>query len=279
MHKAIFIFLSQPHHPGYTLYQFEDRGFSTIRDLLDYHIKSQIPVTKASGVILSETVSCTCSSCTRIDKWIIRCSDIKVGQKIAHGNFGKIFKAIIISTKRQVAIKTCRSILPVSEKHKFLQGAEMLKQLNNPNIVQLIGIVAENKQLYVIMEFMPGGSFLYFLKTSGRLHTNNHLTVMCTQVCAGMKYLEENNCIHCDLAARSCLVSSNNIVKIEGFGMIIEEGGTYIPPAGTQVSIKWTAPEVSIIIMSCTLLFIFVSHRLSTMVDTLVLVMCGALVF
>ena len=71
---------------------------------------------------------------------------------------------------------------------------------------------------------------------------------MCTQVCAGMKYLEENNCIHCDLAARSCLVGNNDeIVKIEGFGMIIEEGGKYMhPPGGTRVSIKWTAPEVSI---------------------------------
>ena len=153
---------------------------------------------------------------------------------------------MIISSNRQVAIKTCRSTLPVSEKHKFLQGAEMLKQLNNPNIVQLIGIVAENKQLYVIMEFMPGGSFLDFLKTRGRLLTNNYLTVMCSQVCAGMNYLEEKNWIHCDLAARSCLVDKNNNVRIEGFGTIIEEGGTYIPPGGTRVSIKWTAPEVSI---------------------------------
>ena len=125
------IFLQQSNHPDY---RFQDRGFSNIRDLLDYHIKSQIPITRASGVILSKPVS-------RVDKWIFHHSDIKLDRKITGGVLGEIFEGVIVSANRQVAIKTCQS-----KSDKFLQLAKMLKQFKHPNIVQLLGIAAENEK-------------------------------------------------------------------------------------------------------------------------------------
>ena len=76
---------------------------------------------------------------------------------------------------------------------------------------------------------------------------------MCTQVCAGMEYLEKNNCIHCCLAARNCLVTENNkFVKISNFGTsshgrrnVIHLGSMDSESLLRPPPIKWTAPEVS----------------------------------
>ena len=105
------------------------------------------------------------------------------------------------------------------------------------------------------MEIMPGGSFLDFLRKKGTSYSKKKLTLMCTEACAGMAYLEENNCIHRDLAARNCLVGENDIMKISDFGMSREEeGGIYTVSSGSrQIPIKWTAPEVSSTVDTCTL--------------------------
>lgn len=158
-----------------------------------------------------------------------------------------MFQATLLSTNEQVAIKTCRSTISDTDRHKFLQEADILKQYEHPNIVRLIGVVAEKDPVYIIMEIMPGGSFLDFLRKKGTSQAKKKLTLMCTDACAGMEYLETNNCIHRDLAARNCLVGENEIVKISDFGMSREEeGGIYTVSSGSrQIPIKWTAPEVS----------------------------------
>lgn len=170
-----------------------------------------------------------------------------MGRRIGRGAFGEVFEATLLSQNRKVAIKTCRSTIPDSEKHKFLKEADILKQYEHPNIVQLIGVVAEKDPVYIIMEIMPGGAFLDYLRKKGSNQTRKKLTSMCTDACAGMEYLETNNCIHRDLAARNCLVGENEVVKISDFGMSREEeGGIYTVSSGSRaIPIKWTAPEVN----------------------------------
>ena len=51
-------------------------------------------------------------------------------------------------------------------------------QYEHPNIVQLIGVVAElSRIMYTIMEIMPGGSFLDFLRKKGTSYTKKQTDV------------------------------------------------------------------------------------------------------
>ena len=62
-----------------------------------------------------------------------------------------------------------------------------------------------------------------------------------------MVYLEEKNCIHRDLAARSIIVGENLICKIANFEIarVIDEDIFYEIQSETRFAAKWTAPEAA----------------------------------
>ena len=194
-------------------------------------------VTKGSGAILMQPVV------KKGDRWSLQHGDIIIGKKLGKGAFGDVFDAEFKGQK--VAVKSCRST-DVPDKEKFLQEAEILKQYNHPNIVRLIGIACDQEPVLIVMELMPGGSLLEYLRKRAGNTSNGKLLHMSIDACSGMEYLESKGCIHRDLAARNCLVGENDIVKISDFGMSREED-VYFSRGPRQVPIKWSAPEVRII--------------------------------
>ncbi|KAM5291527.1 tyrosine-protein kinase Fes/Fps [Glossophaga mutica] len=219
------------------LYRLEGDGFPTIPLLIDHLLRSQQPLTKKSGVVLSRAVP--------KDKWALNHEDLVLGEQIGRGNFGEVFSGRLRVDNTPVAVKSCRETLPPDLKAKFLQEARILKQYSHPNIVRLIGVCTQKQPIYIVMELVQGGDFLTFLRTEGARLRVKTLLQMVGDAAAGMEYLESKGCIHRDLAARNCLVTEKNVLKISDFGMSREEeDGIYAASGGLrQVPVKWTAPE------------------------------------
>ena len=233
---------TQPANPQYSI---GEKYFSSIRELLDEYAKKEIPI-----VILNSEAVLT--AFVSNNYWSICQDDLELtGTKIGKGAFGDVLEAYLGSNSQRVAIKTCKSSHSDAEKHNFLHEAEILSHYEHQNIVKLIGVITDQNPLCIVMEHV-GWTFRFFLQKKGPECTKTKLTQMCTQVCAGMEYLEKINGIHCCLTARNCLVNeNNNIVKISNFGTsshgrnvihlgYLDSKSHVRPPA-----IKWTAPEVS----------------------------------
>ena len=220
-------------------FRLESKAFPSIRELLNHHTTT--PVTRTSGVLLVKPIS-------KFDKWSVRHDDILRRRKIGRGVCSNVdvFEGVLLTTQDEVAIKTCQVyMIQMQDMDTFLREAEILKKFNDPNIVRLIGVCTEKEPIYIITELMSGGTLLDFIRKKGIHQSKEELCQMCTDACSGMAYLEANNCIHCDLGARNCLVGYMKNVKISNFGMSqIEEGGVYMSSRAMQVTIKWTAPEV-----------------------------------
>ncbi|KAM9731785.1 tyrosine-protein kinase Fer isoform 2-T4 [Dama dama] len=218
------------------MYRFEGTGFSNIPQLIDHHYTTKQVITKKSGVILLNPIP-------KDKKWVLNHEDVTLGELLGKGNFGEVFKGIL-KDKTAVAVKTCKEDLPQELKIKFLQEAKILKQYDHPNIVKLIGVCTQRQPIYIIMELVPGGDFLTFLRKRKDDIKLKQLVKFSLDVASGMSYLESKNCIHRDLAARNCLVGENNVLKISDFGMSRQEdGGVYSSSGLKQIPIKWTAPE------------------------------------
>ncbi|XP_048187503.1 tyrosine-protein kinase Fer isoform X2 [Perognathus longimembris pacificus] len=218
------------------LYRFEGTGFSNIPQLIDYHYTTKQVITKKSGVVLLNPIP-------KDKKWILNHEDVTLGELLGKGNFGEVYRGTL-KDKTSVAVKTCKEDLPQELKIKFLQEAKILKQYDHPNIVKLIGVCTQRQPVYIIMELVPGGDFLSFLRKKKDEIKVKQLVKFSLDAAAGMLYLESKNCIHRDLAARNCLVGENNVLKISDFGMSRQEdGGVYSSSGLKQIPIKWTAPE------------------------------------
>ena len=196
--------------------------------------QAQVAVTHES----SETVLAKFKSDKLID-------DIKLGKKIGSGTFGDVHEAILISSNKQVAVKTCKSSHSDSVKCQFLYEADVLRHYEHPNIVKLIGVVRLH-ELCIVVENV-GWTFRYFLRANGSKCETAELTEMCAQVCTGMEYLESSKCVHRRVTARNCIVDRNNTVKISNFGASYGKG--QLNPSDSKlrpVPVKWIAPEVRI---------------------------------
>ncbi|KAM6901119.1 tyrosine-protein kinase Fer isoform 2-T2 [Lycodopsis pacificus] len=219
-------------------YRFEGTGFSTIPQLIEHHFSTKQVITKKSAVVLLNPV-------IKDKKWILNHEDVVLGELLGKGNFGEVFIGTLQRDKTPVAVKTCKEDLPPELKIRFLSEARILKQYDHPNIVKLIGVCTQRQPIYIVMELVPGGDFLSFLrkKKKDELKTKQ-LVRFSVDAAAGMAYLESKNCIHRDLAARNCLVGEGSVLKISDFGMSRQEDdGIYSSSGLKQIPIKWTAPE------------------------------------
>ncbi|XP_023165305.1 tyrosine-protein kinase Fer isoform X3 [Drosophila hydei] len=216
-------------------FRFEGPPFPSIQELIMHQYHSELPVTVKSGAILRRPV------CR--ERWELSNDDVVLLEKIGRGNFGDVYKAKLKSTKQDVAVKTCRMTLPDEQKRKFLQEGRILKQYDHPNIVKLIGICVQKQPIMIVMELVPGGSLLNYLRKNSNSLTTRQQMGMSRDAAAGMRYLESKNCIHRDLAARNCLVDFEHSVKISDFGMSREEEEYIVSDGMKQIPVKWTAPE------------------------------------
>uniref|UniRef100_A0A452TUW1 Tyrosine-protein kinase n=1 Tax=Ursus maritimus TaxID=29073 RepID=A0A452TUW1_URSMA len=208
------------------LYRLEGDGFPSIPLLIDHLLRSQQPLTKHSfflGIVLNRAVP--------KDKWVLNHEDLVLGEQIGRGNFGEVFSGRLRADNTLVAVKSCRETLPPDLKAKFLQEARILKQYSHPNIVRLIGVCTQKQPVYIVMELTQGWGAALSLAVPGAPGQAGAAQML--------------SCPPRDLAARNCLVTEKNVLKISDFGMSREEAdGIYAASGGLrQVPVKWTAPE------------------------------------
>jgi len=63
----------------------------------------------------------------------------------------------------QVAVKTLNAQCLESDRVKFLREAAIMGQFLHNNVVQLYGVVTEEENMMIVLEYMPKGDLRTFL--------------------------------------------------------------------------------------------------------------------
>jgi serine/threonine protein kinase/predicted ATPase len=97
---------------------------------------------------------------------------------IGRGGMGDVYQGTDLQTGQTVAIKALRPEVVFSDPNalaRFRREGEALRQLNHPNIVQIVdaleayGATFGEAVHYLVMEYVPGGSLRDLLEREGRL--------------------------------------------------------------------------------------------------------------
>ncbi|KAE8278305.1 Protein-tyrosine kinase 2-beta [Larimichthys crocea] len=155
---------------------------------------------------------------------------------------GTYTRGMMTGERISVAIKTCKDC-SADVKEKFLSEAGLMKNLDHPHIVRLIGVI-EVDPVWIVMELYQHGELGNYLVEQQYILTNATLILYCLQICKALAYLEGLNMVHRDIAVRNVLVASPECVKLGDFGLsrYIDEQ-EYYKASISRLPIKWMAPE------------------------------------
>ncbi|XP_063037620.1 protein-tyrosine kinase 2-beta-like [Melospiza melodia melodia] len=171
---------------------------------------------------------------------------VTLGRILGEGFFGEVYEGTYTTPKGEkieVAVKTCKKDCSPENREKFLSEAVLMKKLDHPHIVKLIGI-AEDEPTWIIMELYPYGELGRYLEQNRAVLAVPTLVLFALQLCKALAYLEALSCVHRDIAVRNILVASPECVKLGDFGLSrYIEDEEYYKASISRLPIKWMAPE------------------------------------
>ncbi|XP_028427531.1 protein-tyrosine kinase 2-beta [Perca flavescens] len=179
------------------------------------------------------------------EKHRISRDNVVVGRILGEGFFGEVHDGVYKSPTGEricVAIKTCKD-RSAEVKEKFLSEAGLMKNLDHPHIVRLIGVI-EVDPVWIVMELLEHGELGNYLVEQQYTLNSSTLILYCLQICKALAYLEGLNMVHRDIAVRNVLVASPECVKLGDFGLsrYVDEQ-EYYKASVSRLPIKWMAPE------------------------------------
>uniref|UniRef100_A0A3B3XKU8 non-specific protein-tyrosine kinase n=1 Tax=Poecilia mexicana TaxID=48701 RepID=A0A3B3XKU8_9TELE len=177
-------------------------------------------------------------------KYGIDRSDIILGRILGEGFFGEVYDGVYKRNGERVnvAVKTCKDCSS-DVMEKFMSEAVIMKNLDHPHIVKLIGIIEEDP-VWIVMELYQYGELGKYLTQNQNKLTNTTLVLFSLQICKALVYLGGCNMVHRDIAVRNVLVASPDCVKLGDFGLSrYIEDEEYYKASVTRLPIKWMAPE------------------------------------
>lgn len=162
---------------------------------------------------------------------------------IGRGSFGDVYKGFDKELNKEVAIK----VIDLEESEDEIEDIQteiaVLSQCRSSYITEYYGSYLHQTKLWIIMEYMAGGSVADLIQPNQPL---DEMSIACIlrDLLHAIEYLHNEGKIHRDIKAANILLTENGDVKVADFGVSAQLTRT-ISRRKTFVGTPfWMAPEV-----------------------------------
>ena len=179
--------------------------------------------------------------------------------KLGKGAFGKVYKAKEIISDKIVAVKQISINNSEANYELILKEIEVLSNISHPNIVKYYKYYEENDRIYIIMEYLEGGTLKEFINDKKKEINEDICRIIIKQILSALSHLHYiADICHRDIKPENIMFGSKdniNSIKLIDFGLssnsfehknYLENCGTLIYMAPEQISNKIYSKSVDI---------------------------------
>lgn len=179
--------------------------------------------------------------------------------KLGKGAFGKVYKAKEIISDKIVAVKQISINNSEANYESILREIQVLSKISHPNIVKYYKYYEENDRIYIIMEYLEGGTLKEFINDKKNEINEDICRIIIKQILSALSHLHYiADICHRDIKPENIMFGSKdniNSIKLIDFGLstnsfehknYLENCGTLIYMAPEQISNKIYSKSVDI---------------------------------
>ncbi|RMD43719.1 hypothetical protein DV735_g1468, partial [Chaetothyriales sp. CBS 134920] len=166
-------------------------------------------------------------------------------EELGSGSFGVVYKAIEKATGQIVAIKHVDLESSEEDLSDIISELAVLSSCtSSPYVTQYKRAFLRRQTLWIVMEYLGGGSCADLLKPPPHALSEAHIAIIVKELLHGLAYLHSEGKLHRDIKAANVLLGMDGRVKLADFGVAAQLVGlksvrnTFV---GTPF---WMAPEV-----------------------------------
>ncbi len=182
-------------------------------------------------------VPVTCPSCgSEWRTWDTETAPIRTGparmmgrfellHKLGQGQFGEVWSAKDPALDRFVAIKIPRKEeLDESDIERFLREARAAAQLRHPNIVQVLEVNRDDKNIYIVSDLIHGATLADQLHAGWR-PPHEQTAQLCLTLAEALQHAHENGVIHRDVKPANVMLDNVGKLSLMDFGLAKRNAG------------------------------------------------------
>ena len=161
-----------------------------------------------------------------------RLFEYRIERVLGQGAFGTVYLAHDELLERPVAIKELGITVQTDGVafKCFLQEARAAGGLNNPHVVTVHALKVVEASVYLVMEYLAGGSLRALMEQRGALPVEGAVRIA-ADVCEGLAVAHARGIVHRDVKPENILLTEDGRAKVGDFGIAHVPrgaGGTYL---------------------------------------------------
>eukprot|EP00301_Raphidiophrys_heterophryoidea_P024008 c7662_g1_i2.p1 GENE.c7662_g1_i2~~c7662_g1_i2.p1 ORF type:complete len:486 (+),score=110.75 c7662_g1_i2:140-1597(+) len=210
---------------------------NAVMDVMEFHAQNKLKKPPPRQLDISEEFKKAAEMKTEDPT-----KEFKGLKKIGEGGNGSVYFAQRCADNQHVAVKVIQR-----DAHANMQGVEneiALQKLssNHPNVVGYFDTYLTNSELWVVMEYVPGGSLTTLLMHARLVEPT--IAYVCREALNALAFLHQENRVHRDIKSDNFLLGLKGEVKVCDFGFAAQLTSEKINRKSVVGTPYWMAPEI-----------------------------------